>query len=405
MLYNLETLNEYCNNNNIHLTSNYSNSKINRETYISGFCLTNNCNNIFNKKYRQLIISGGYCSLCTNKNSSDKIKNKKVIYNKNYLLEYVNNNSINIIGEYDYVNRDTNISYNCINNICNKIYTKSFREVINLGAYCSDCSLEIGKNKIKETNLKKYGCECVLLNNNIQNKIKDTINKNYGVEYPTQSFAIKQKIINTNLKKRGVKYTLQDSNIKEQIKTTNIIKYGVDNPQKNLTIKEKTKNTNFKKYGEEYYLKTNDFKIKTKLTNLKKYGVEHHSQNSEIAEKMLNNSYNKKTFQFPSGKIINCQGYEVFALYDLINKEMLCETDIIVDRKLVPKIWYTDSNDIKHRHFVDIYIPSQNRCIEVKSNWTNNSKNYVLEKQQAGIGLGLNYEIWIYDKKGNKIIS
>ena len=55
--------------------------------------------------------------------------------------------------------------------------------------------------------------------------------------------------------------------------------------------------------------------------------------------------------------------------------------------------------------YVDIYIPSQNRCIEVKSDWTYNIKtNNIALKQLAAKELGYNYEIWVYDKKGNKTI-
>ena len=57
---------------------------------------------------------------------------------------------------------------------------------------------------------------------------------------------------------------------------------------------------------------------------------------------------------------------------------------------------------MKHRHFVDIFIPSQNKCIEVKSTWTYQLKN-VLLKKQAGKQLGYNYEIWIYNSKGEKV--
>jgi hypothetical protein len=77
-------------------------------------------------------------------------------------------------------------------------------------------------------------------------------------------------------------------------------------------------------------------------------------------------------------------------------------TYIITDRKLVPEIWYNDTNNKKHRHYVDIYIKSQNRCVEVKSTWSNQEKNNVLEKKDAAIGLGYKYDIWIYDKKKNK---
>jgi hypothetical protein len=66
----------------------------------------------------------------------------------------------------------------------------------------------------------------------------------------------------------------------------------------------------------------------------------------------------------------------------------------------VPTIWYNDLQGNKHRHFVDIFIPSQNKCIEVKSSWTVKLKNVFL-KQKAAKELGYNYEIWVYDNKGN----
>jgi hypothetical protein len=50
-----------------------------------------------------------------------------------------------------------------------------------------------------------------------------------------------------------------------------------------------------------------------------------------------------------------------------------------------------------------MFIKSQNRCIEVKSNWTNQDKNNVFEKQKVALDLGYKYNIWIYDNKGNKL--
>jgi hypothetical protein len=50
------------------------------------------------------------------------------------------------------------------------------------------------------------------------------------------------------------------------------------------------------------------------------------------------------------------------------------EIDIITGAKNVPTIWYDDSDGKKHRHYVDIFIPSQNKCIEVKSTWTAEKK-------------------------------
>ena len=99
--------------------------------------------------------------------------------------------------------------------------------------------------------------------------------------------------------------------------------------------------------------------------------------------------------------IIDYQGYENFALDTLLLIEKINEDDIISSRKNVPEIWYNDKNGKRRRHYVDFYIKSQNRCIEVKSTWTNQEKNNVFEKQKAAKDLGYKYEIWIYDKNGN----
>jgi len=96
------------------------------------------------------------------------------------------------------------------------------------------------------------------------------------------------------------------------------------------------------------------------------------------------------------------QGYEIFALRDLIEIENINENDIITGCKSVPEIWYNDITGKKHRHYVDIFIKSQNRCIEVKSSWTVKKEN-VFIKQNAGKELGFIYEIWVYNEKGDII--
>jgi hypothetical protein len=145
--------------------------------------------------------------------------------------------------------------------------------------------------------------------------------------------------------------------------------------------------------------------IKQKMieNNIKKYGVPHHSQNSDVSERMFMSAYKNKKYTMPSGKIIDYQGYENFGLDELLNIEHILEEDIITNRKDVPEIWYIDKTSKKRRHFVDFFINSQHRCIEVKSTWTNQDKNNVLEKQQAAINLGYKYEIWIFDREGKKL--
>jgi hypothetical protein len=128
-------------------------------------------------------------------------------------------------------------------------------------------------------------------------------------------------------------------------------------------------------------------------------------QNSEISEKSRQNAYKIKTYTSPSGKQILYQGYENFALKELIEHENIDEDDIVTSRAEVPVIWYKDENGKKHRYFTDILIKSQNRCIEVKSKWTleKDANNVVFLKQKATIDAGYKCEIWVYDAGANKI--
>ena len=119
----------------------------------------------------------------------------------------------------------------------------------------------------------------------------------------------------------------------------------------------------------------------------------------EIAEKACKNALKCKIYEFISGKTVKVQGYEPFALKNLTENEKINEDDIIIGCKNVPKIWYIDKKGIKRRHYVDIYIPSQNRCIEVKSIWTVKKEN-VFIKKQAAEELGYLYEILVYNDKG-----
>jgi hypothetical protein len=107
-----------------------------------------------------------------------------------------------------------------------------------------------------------------------------------------------------SMRKYGVEFIGQSSQQKYKRKITNINKYGVENPIQNQDIKTKIINT-----------------------CIQRYGVSNPTQNSEIAEKAVNNSYQTKQYVFPSGKIVNYQGYENLALDELIQN--ISENDIL----------------------------------------------------------------------------
>lgn len=403
MRYTSQTLIQHCSENKIELVNEYSYENINRESYIEGKCITENCCNKFSKCFRQLVKTGAYCETCIQTISKNKIRNGKVKYDIHMLIEYCNENNIVLLDDYSdkFINRDSLIEGICLYDGCQNNFVKPFRQVLKIGGYCENCSKENGKEKILETNLQKFGVDNPMKNSEIRDKQKNTMVEKYGVEHNSQLEEIKQQKKEKSLEKYGVEYVLQSKYIREQIKQTNIQKYGVENPQQNKDIKNKTCNTNLIKFKCKSPLGDSIVQKKSIQTNLERYGVPHHSQNAEVADTMLKNSYNKKQYKLPSGKLLDYQGYENFALDRLLHFEKIYEDSIITNRKDVPVIWYNDINNKKRRHYVDIYIPSQNRCIEVKSTWTNQSKNNVLEKQKAAKDLGYTYEIWIFDKEGS----
>ena len=398
MRYNSDSLISYCKEYSISLLHDYSKESLSRVSTIDFVCTK--CNVSCNKNFRQIVKTGAYCKLCMDKIASDKISSSKKTFTIDVLNDCCKENNITLVENYEphMINRDTTIKGKCITENCKNIFNKSFRELMKLNGYCFECAVKEGVKKAKQTFMEHYGCD----NPGKHPDIKKQMKQKYGVEHFSQSEECKEKIKQTSIEKYGVEHVLQVPQIRQQIKKTNVLKYGVENPQQSQEIRNKTSKTTMEKYGVSHYTKTNEFKEKCKATCLEKYGVKHHLQNAEIAEKHLNATFKNKSYTFPCGKTIQCQGYEPFALDDLVKKEHIDDNDIFTNRTEVPEIWYVDCSGNQRRHYVDIFIKSQNRCIEVKSTWTNQKKNSVFEKQYAGKQLGYNYEVWIYDKNGVK---
>jgi hypothetical protein len=228
---------------------------------------------------------------------------------------------------------------------------------------------------MKKTNLERYGHENTFQVEKFKDKTKETLLERYGIEHPMESTEIKNRIKETVKERYGVYYVSQNEEVKDKIKQTCLKNHGV-----------------------EYSLQSKEVREKGIETNIRKYGCRNAMQNSDIAEKASHNAYANKPYVFPSGNQILIQGYENFALDDLLYKENIDELDIITNRKEVPELWYDDEEGNSHRHFVDIFIKSQNRCIEVKSTWTmEKNRDKVFQKQLSGKTMGYDYEIWIYD--------
>lgn len=147
--------------------------------------------------------------------------------------------------------------------------------------------------KVKKTNLKKYGVEVATQNKDVRNKISDTwkdVNKDdmlekrkktnlekYGAEHHQQNLEQKEKIKNGLIKNQGG-VGFASKKISEKISQTNLERYGAENAMLNEEVQEKLKQTIQKKYGVDNPTKSIEIIEKRKFNNIKKWGVSSNSQ-------------------------------------------------------------------------------------------------------------------------------
>ena len=463
--YDYNRLKQYCDENNIVLTKDYSKEKINRETIIEADCL--NCSGDVKKTFRMLERTGCFCDKCKKQYSEEKKKatclknygvenpkkNQRTRWNINKLNKFCIENNVMLLRDYtnERITCDLILEGHCSNIKCNLLFKKSFKHLISHGDKCSHCcigdnsdfkiynwnllieycnkynitlledysKLKLCRNSIINTkclncknsceksfySLIKSGSFCHKHANDIKmNKTRYTNMNKYGFDYALQSTTVKEKSKNTNREKYGCECPLQNEGVKEKIKETNREKYGCEYPMQNEEVKEKSQSTNIKKYGFSNPFQNEDIKEKIKTTNREKYGCENPMQNAEIFEKQQKAGFKRKEYTFPSGRVESVQGYEPQALdYFITNGGN--EDDIITDTDEMGsrcgKIFY-HFEDGRHRYYPDLYQISTHKIIEVKSIWTFEiEKEKNLKKREACINAGINFEFWIMEKNGN----
>lgn len=369
----------------------------------------------------------------------------KRVFDKNLLDEVLKRDNANLVGEYsEKLKRGTKITFICK---CGKQDIKSFTLLVDISCSCRQCTIQNMLEKTKKTNIKRYGCEdpnqlsetkekikevfkekygcdSPMKTDTIKNKMKNIFIEKYGVENPFQSETVKEKIKESLINKYGVEHPLQADQCKEKFKQTLLENYGVEVPYHNNDLKQKGKETCLERYGVEYSLQNKEIRDKVKNTCLERYGVENPLQNKEIKNKSKNTclerygvenpsqsqevmiknqncGYKYKDYKMPSGSVRRIQGYEHYALDELV--KIYSEEQILTDRKDIPRILYKE-NEKERYYFPDIYIPHENTIIEVKSVWTASSLTDCLdEKKQACLDKGYKFEMWVYTPKGERV--
>lgn len=327
-------------------------------------------------------------------------------YNTEVLLRVISRDKAILLDAYDKTTKRTMIKFMCH---CGQEGQKSCIGIISrTGAFCKKCTKSNAIIKIQKT--RNAQCNITSLYNTIK---RDNAEQLIKYESITKSTYIKFKC---NCGEESEKNCFQLIMVSgafcekctrehwtENTKKTNLERYNVECTAQVPCVKEKIIESNLKNYGVENVFQSKIIQEQIKQVILERYNVEHPSQCQEIQEKTQKNARKFKEYKMPSGEIRKVQGYEIFALDELV--KLYKETDIITDRKGIPRIAYKIDDKQKY-YFPDIYIKSINKIIEVKSTWTYQCKDdNIQEKADATILKGYDYEIWIYDAKGNKTIK
>lgn len=300
-------------------------------------------------------------------------------------------------------------------------------------------SQEVAKKR-KATTIKRYGVANVSQSEAVKARKVETCRANNGVDYPQQSKVIRFKSVAsllenygvdnpmrsaelrmaaqaTNLSCRGVQNVSQDPKIKAKKVGTNLSRYGVDNPSKRELIKQLKAETTFNHYGEGHSSRVDSIRRKTINTlltrtgfvnpsqspeakrktvqaNLTKYGLAHPSmdpavkaktratniarrgvpyplQDLEVLQKVFKSQHRIKDMVY-AGKRFRFQGWEDAVIRKLVDRYGKPDVITQFDGKY-PSGVFKDSGT-----FPDLWIPSKEMFVEVKSRWTLLGKSEVL---------------------------
>lgn len=268
----------------------------------------------------------------------------------------------------------------------------------NVERYGAATPFAFGSEKFETLMLEKHGVKnCSELPETV-NKRKQTNFERTGYEEPLSNPEIIAKGKITSLEKFGTEFPMQNKEVQIKGELTRIELYGTAYPMQNAIQREQIKQTNIERYGVPNALQNSEIRTKGCETNIEKYRVPYPMQNAEFAESIMSASgrFKTKKATLPSGMEISYQGFELIAILELLKTYK--EEDFLLRKSEVPEIWY--ETDKRHRYYSDIYIPSKNLIIEVKSEWT--WTQYLetnLLKKQACLDAGYNYEFWICDAK------
>ena len=224
------------------------------------------------------------------------------------------------------------------------------------------------KNKLEETNQKKYGCKSSLQNEKIKEKTKKTLLDKYGVDNIAKLKETQDKINKTNQERYGVNRPLQNETILKKLENKFYEKFSTKTPLLNDVILNKISETNLEKYGYSNPMKSDIIRNKVKLKTKEKYskikdykfiksdGVYYHLIHKICGEKFQIKS-NKFPYRLTNDSLcVNC--FPEIKNVSNVEKSLLDYISTITDN-ITP-----NDRTVLNGKELDIYLPELNIAIE-----------------------------------------
>lgn len=192
---------------------------------------------------------------------------------------------------------------------------------------------------------------------------KNTLKNLYG----DQNYHNIEKMKQTNLKRYGVEYNWASKDPKLNGKETLFKKYGVKHNWSSKDPKLNGRDTMLKRYGFKSTFLSKDSKLNGTATMMKKYGVKYYALTTEFKNKWTDKNFVKNR----QNKIIATK-----------KKNGTLNTSLIEDKLYIKlKNKYSDaihhySTDPRYHFECDFYIPSKDLFIELNFHWTHGSASF-----------------------------
>lgn len=231
------------------------------------------------------------------------------------------------------------------------------------------------QDKIKQTNLEKYGVEYAIASNTAREKSKQTMQLRYGCDYAQQSTAILQKTKDTNLKNYGVENVFQSEEIKEKSKQTNLEKYNCFDPGNSEKFRQKAKESSLLKYGVEYYEQLQISSTSLKLLNDIEYLKEQQVKGKTFEQIASTLHVSHATVR---------RYLKKFGIYYTNIRRSMGEMSVETFINLLGYETISNTREIlQNRYEIDIFIPEISKAIEYNGIYWHRGKGKTYHKDKT----------------------